>query len=239
MNILNFKYDKNQKIYIEDGIISKFMVKVFGWMFLGLGITSLTILLISTNPLLTDLVVRQGWPVLVAMFGTLIIAFTISSSKSLERTKGMFIAFTLLQGVSLSFLPFAYDITTLSLALFITVTLFGSMATYGYVTNENLSKYGPLLRSALFGLIFINIANIFFRFPAADMTIGIMGAMVFVALIAFDVNKLKTVAAQLSSKHGEDNVDKFAVLGALHLYLNFVNLFLYILRILNSKNRKR
>jgi FtsH-binding integral membrane protein len=145
----------------------------------------------------------------------------------------LFILYSLLMGVSLSFIFLAYDISTIGITFAVTAGTFIVMAITGYTTKTDLTKFGSLLLMALIGIIIAMVVNVFMRSGTMDYIISIIGVLVFTGLTAYDVQKLKNFSAQI----GEFNntAGKMALMGALTLYLDFINLFLFLLRIFGRR----
>ena len=239
-NIFNFNRGDQFTPKVDEQIISSFLVKTFVWMFIGIAMTAATVFAIINSITLTTFIFGQRWPMFVALlaqFGVVMFTTSRQQTLSISTTRTLFIVFSILNGVSLSFLGF-YDPKIVGFVLAMTTALFGIMAAYGYLTNEDLSKFGSMLNVALIILIGAGLVNIFLKMALFNLVIGYVGALVFMVFIAFDVNRLKNMAAYISIFESKDSIEKYAVMGAFSLYLNFVNLFLYILRIFSNGNRK-
>ena len=153
---------------------------------------------------------------------------------SLTTATLLFIAYSILNGVTMSFIFLVYTTSSIANVFFITAGTFGAMSLIGYTTKRDLSKMGQLLMMALVGLIIASFANILMKSDTLSLIISYVGVVVFVGLTAWDTQKIKRMLAQADDM--SEDAQKIALLGALTLYLDFVNLFLYLLRLLGKRN---
>jgi len=215
----------------------------FGWMFLALGVSaafsllfgfneSLSAYLYSTNELGRRSMTILGWAVMLAPIG-FVMAMSFGWQKfSFPVLLGLFIAYSAINGISLSFIFMAYKIGTISKVFASTAVLFGVMALLGATTKTDLTKMGSFLMMALFGIIIASLINMFTHSPMMDYIISIVGVIVFTGLTAYDVQKIKNMDAEFS---GEGRA-KIGLMGALSLYLDFINLFLMLLRLFGRRD---
>ena len=145
----------------------------------------------------------------------------------------MFIVYSVINGVLLSFIFLAYTMSSISTVFFITAGTFGVMALIGYTTKTDLSKLGSILFMALIGLIIATVVNMFVHSSGLQLIISYVGVLIFVGLTAYDTQKIKQMLNEQSS--ADESAQKLALLGALSLYLDFVNLFIHLLRILGDR----
>ena len=143
-----------------------------------------------------------------------------------------FIGFSVVMGMSLSTIFLIYDLGTIFKVFFITAGLFGTMAILGFTTSTDLSKMGTLLMMALIGMIIASIVNWFMHSSQLDYIISCVGVLVFTGLTAYDVQRLKRIG--MGVEYGTATASKLAVMGALSLYLDFINLFIYLLRVFGN-----
>lgn len=204
--------------------------KVYLWMTIALVISGLTAMWVGFNPAIQAVVLSQGMCIgLVVTEFALVIALSYFLEKlSTTVAMLMFILFSVINGATLSVIFMIYEIGSIVSTFFITAGTFAAMSIYGYLTKTDLSKIGNLLFMGLIGLIIAGIVNWFIQSTVFDMLISCVGVLVFVGLTAYDTQKIKEVAPYSSS-------DKIALFGALTLYLDFVNLFLYLLKLLGNK----
>ena len=171
------------------------------------------------------------------LLGELGLVYFISSrimNLSLTTATLLFIAYSILNGVTMSFIFLVYTTSSIANVFFITAGTFGAMSLIGYTTKRDLSKMGQLLMMALVGLIIASFANILMKNDTLSLIISYVGVVVFVGLTAWDTQKIKRMLAQADDI--TEDAQKIALLGALTLYLDFVNLFLYLLRLLGKRN---
>lgn len=209
------------------------------WMVFGLLMTGITGFLFI-NSLMRGIIPVDivGIIIIVAIVMELItvIAFSALTYKaSAGALKAMFIFYSLLNGITLSVLAFTYEINIIINAFVGTVLLFTVLAIYGYVTKEDLSKYSSILKAGLIALILMGIVNIFLKSDGVMWISSILGVVIFIIFIAVDVNRIKNNVLYYAINEDMSIVDKIEIHGALSLYLDFINLFIYILRILGRK----
>ena len=243
MRFQNNQYgDVSQKV---DALpVSKtFVSGVFMWMFVALGITALTAWWFASTPALLQLLIDQntggvtitGW---VVMFAPLILVFVMSGGASRMSASVMlliFILFSVLMGASLSFILLAYTGASIAKTFVITSGMFGVMAVVGYTTKTDLTKFGSIMFMGLIGIIIASVVNMFMHSGTMDYIISFLGVLIFTGLTAYDVQKIKRIGAQVDGYTGNDNVRKMMLFGALSLYLDFINLFLFLLRFFGNR----
>lgn len=220
--------------HLDSGYVSNYVAGVFGWMFLALMITAGISLLVSSNEvlMLTIFGSRFGYLVLILLQLFLVgyLSFRIHKM-SFTTALTIFLAYAALNGVTFSFLILLYDFKLILTSFGITAITFGIMSIVGYTTKKDLTSFGNLMFMGLIGIILASILNFFIQSPVLYYVISYIGVAVFIGLTAYDVQKIKSYAyldSQEDRKRG-------AILGALALYLDFINLFLYILRIFGNR----
>jgi FtsH-binding integral membrane protein len=208
------------------------MRKVYLWMTMALVITGLCAWGTATSPSMVQLVYGNRaaiWVLLIAELGLVFYTTARIQRLSLTNATTLFIIYSALNGVTLSSIFMVYAMTSIAKVFFITAGTFGVMALYGSVTKTDLSKFGNLFLMALFGLIIATVANLFIKSSGFDLILSYIGVVLFVGLTAWDSQQIKRA---LSMQAGlDESAQKVALLGALELYLDFINLFLYLLRI--------
>jgi FtsH-binding integral membrane protein len=221
-------------------VAATFLSGVFGWMFLALSITALTSWLFASSPqLLATMYNPQGgmtllgWIVLLAPIG-----FVIWMSAGYQRMAAstlalVFIIYSVLLGMSLSFIFLAYTGTSIATTFLITAGMFGVMAVTGYVTKTDLTKFGSIMFMGLIGIIIAMIVNMFMHSSGMEYIISFLGVLIFTGLTAYDVQKLKRIGSGMVA--GAENTRKLTIMGALSLYLDFINLFLFLLRFFGNR----
>jgi len=212
------------------------MRKVYLWMALALVITGLTAYFVATNEtLITMLVTNQilFWGLAIAEIG-LVIGLTAAINKlSLTTATLMFVLYSVINGATMSFIFLIYTASSITNVFFITAGTFAAMAAFGYFTKTDLSSMGKYLMMALIGIIIATIVNIFTKSEGLAVVLNYIGVLVFVGLTAYDSQKIKQML--LAAPDAGEGAQKVALLGALSLYLDFINLFLYLLRILGNR----
>ena len=208
------------------------MRKVYLWMTMALVITGLCAWGTATSPSMVQLVYGNRaaiWVLFIAELGLVFYTTARINRLSLTTATTLFILYSALNGVTLSSIFMVYAMTSIAKVFFITAGTFGVMALYGSVTKTDLSRFGNLFLMALFGLIIATLANLFIKSSGFDLILSYVGVVLFVGLTAWDSLQIKRA---LSLQTGMDeSAQKVALLGALELYLDFINLFLYLLRI--------
>ncbi len=216
-------------------LVSTVMRKTFGWMAMCLLITALTAMGFVNSGLFYHIASSGAmWLLIIA---ELILVFVLSArinKMSVATATIMLIAYSALNGVTLSFIFVIYSLGSIAKTFFITTGMFGVMALVGATTKRDLSKLGSILFMALIGLIIASLVNIFLRSSGLDWIISLIGVVLFTALTAYDVQRVKRLAAE-SDLYDDTQVGRLAVISALSLYLDFINLFLYLLRFFGRK----
>ena len=212
------------------------MRKVYTWMALALVITGVCAYGVAASPTLIMAIFSSKmtfYGLLIAELALVIFISARIDRLSLSTATLLFTVYAALNGVTLSAIFLLYDITTISQVFFITAGTFGAMAFFGYTTKKDLSVIGHTLYMALIGLILATVVNLFMRNAMLDYILSYIGVGVFVGLTAWDSQKIKRILSEMPDA-GEE-AQKFALLGALTLYLDFINLFLYLLRIFSKR----
>jgi len=216
----------------------KLMRKVYVWMTLALVITGFTAYEIAASPNLIMAIVTNRilfWGLIIAEFG-LVIGLTAAINKlSLTTATLMFVLFSVVNGATLSTIFLAYTMSSIANVFFITAGTFAVMAFIGYTTNADLTSLGKILMMGVIGLIIATVVNVvFIKSSGFDLSISYIGVGIFVGLTAYDSQKIKQMLMQCEDMN--EGAQKLALLGALSLYLDFINLFLYLLRIFGKRN---
>jgi len=183
---------------------------------------------LMTNPVLTiGMIVVQFILVMVLAFRVMKMSPAVSNV--------MFFIYAILTGVTLSFLFITYQLGVIFQAFAVSALMFGAMAIYGTITHRDLTGIGAILRMALIGIIIASIVNLFFRSDTLFMIINYIGVVIFVGLTAYDTQRIKRMLAEANEANQEEAIKKISVMGALILYLDFLNLFLKILAIMGRR----
>lgn len=223
------------KDYAMSTAFPALMRKVFVWMTLALAITGLTAYGVATSPTILSLIFSSNVTVFGLIIAEFALVFAISGAinrLSLSTATLLFILYSVINGATLSTIFFAFSVATIGKVFFITAGTFGAMALVGYTTKTDLTSMGKLLFMALLGIIIASVVNIFVGSSGLDLILSYVGVLVFVGLTAYDTQKIKQMC-QAAPDAGE-SAQKLALIGALSLYLDFINLFLYLLRIFGN-----
>ena len=235
-----YQNDYNPDRYSHAGqgvavLVSSTMKKVYLKMTLALIVTALTALWASTSQGYISFLVSHSWFMWVLVAAELGLVFAISGAinkLSSAAASGLFYLFAVVNGLMLCTIFLAYSPAAITKTFFITAGTFGAMSVYGYFTSNDLSRYGSFLFMALIGLIIASVVNIFVHSSTLDWIVSIAGVLIFVGLTAWDTQQVKNMAMMAPP----DAAGRLATLGALSLYLDFINLFLYLLRIFGNRD---
>lgn len=234
----NDAYSSQGNVGTQAGL-NAYISKVFGTMFLGLLVTAFSALLVATNETLMS--VFYGTPlVFVMLIAELVIVFALSARVqkiSYATTQLMFYLYAIVNGITLASIFYVYELGTIYTAFFTAAISFGVMAIYGMVTKKDLTKIGSILMMLLLGVLVASILNMilgmFMDTQQFDLIISFVAVAVFVGLVAYDTQKLKSYYYMSANDYQMQR--KIGIMGALSLYLDFINIFLYLLRIFASK----
>ena len=216
--------------YMAAPLVGTVMRKTFGWMAMCLLITALTAMGFVNSGLFYHIASSGAmWLLIIAELVLVFVLTARINNMSVTTATIMLIAYSALNGVTLSFIFVVYSLGSIAKTFFITTGMFGVMALVGATTKRDLSKLGSILFMALIGLIIASLVNLFLRSSGLDWIISLIGVVLFTALTAYDVQRVKQLAAE-SDLYDDTQVGRLAVISALSLYLDFINLFLYLLR---------
>lgn len=212
------------------------MRKVYLWMTLALAITGITAYYVATNETILTAIFTNKilfWGLIIA---ELALVFGLSAAinrLSLTTATLMFVLYSVINGATMSFIFLAYTMSSITSVFFITAGTFAAMALFGYFTKTDLSSMGKILLMALIGIIIATLVNIFLKSSGLTLILNYLGVLVFVGLTAYDTQKIKQML--LMAPDAGEGAQNVALLGALSLYLDFINLFIYLLRIFGGK----
>lgn len=213
------------------------MRKVYLWMTLALMITGITAAGVANSPNILALIYSSHvvmWGIIIAEFGLVIYISARLEKLSLSTATTLFALYSILNGVMLSSIFLLYSTAIISKVFFITAGTFGVTALYGYATKKDLSSLGNILFMALIGLVIATVVNVFMKSAMFDLILSYIGVIIFVGLTAWDSQKIKHM--MMVQQDADESAQKLALIGALSLYLDFINLFLYLLRIFGRSN---
>jgi len=221
----------------SDATFRTLLQQVYGWMAGGLALTGLVAWYVSQSETMMALIFGQQFVFMGLIVVELALVFGLSwgiSRMSAALATTGFIAYSALNGVTLAAIFLVYTSGSIASTFLVTACVFGAMSIYGYTTQRDLSSWGSLLFMGLIGLILASVVNIFLQSTAIYWVTTYAGVLIFVGLIAYDTQKLKALSANIDERNSE-NFQKMVILGALSLYLDFINLFLMLLRVLGKR----
>ncbi len=225
-------------INTQAGTLSKvnaFLRGVYNWMTIGLALTGFTAYTVSNSPTLLNIIYGNPIIQILLFVGVLGLVFYLSSriqKLSASTATSLFVVYAVLMGVMLSYVFLAYTASSITSTFFICAFTFGGFSFYGMVTKRDLTSLGSFMFMGLIGIIIASVVNIFIGSSMLTMLISYVGVLVFVGLTAYDTQKLKEMSLTMPGNATGSMVRKATIMGALTLYLDFINLFLMLLRIL-------
>jgi uncharacterized protein len=219
--------------------VNSFVRSVYNWMAIGLGLTAVTAFAVAGSETLIRLIFGNPIVFFGLIIGELALVFTISSRVHRMRAAtatNLFILYAVLNGATLSAIFLRYTASSIASTFVVCSLTFLSMSIYGWTTKKDLTSWGNFLFMGLIGIVIASVVNIFVQSSGMAMIISYIGVLVFVGLTAYDTQKIKQMAASQPADVGAGAVRKGAILGALSLYLDFINLFLMLLHILGNRD---
>ena len=210
--------------------------KVYFWLSLALALTGLTAFLASNNPAVMNIIMGSRaalWILFIIQLGMVMYLSARINSMSLQTASMMFVLYSFIMGITFSFIFLVYAKTTIYTCFFITAGTFFVMSLYGYFTKKDLSSWGNLLFMGLIGVIIASVVNIFLHSSTLYYIISYVGVFIIIGLVAYDAQKIKALIGQENNEQNQ----KLAIIGALALYLDFINIFLFLLRIFGGGSR--
>ena len=219
----------------RDAGLRSYMLKVYNYMASGVALTGIVALGLAMTGVAQSIWAGGGFLPLVLLFAPLIMVMVFSfkvGRMSAAGTQAFFWAFAAVMGVSMSFIPLIYSGTSIAQTFFATAVAFMSLSLWGYTTKKDLSGWGTFLYMGVVGLIVVMIVNLFLRSDTLSMVISAVGVLIFAGLTAYDTQKIKSIYYQVQ---GSEMLGKAAILGALSLYLDFINMFQFLLSFMGSR----
>ncbi|MFN8284916.1 MAG: Bax inhibitor-1/YccA family protein [Chitinophagales bacterium] len=214
----------------------RFIVKVYGWMCAALVLTGVTAYIVATTPSIMQYVFTNLTVLYVLLGVELLMVIGLSSminKMSANMATAVFVLYSVVNGLTLSFIFLVYTSGSIAFTFFITAATFGVMSAYGYFTKKDLTSWGNLLVMALLGLVIASIGNLFMKSDTLMWITTYAGILIFVGLTAYDTQRIKNT--NIIGNEGTDEDRKEAIIGALTLYLDFINLFLKLLRLFGRR----
>ena len=226
----------NERLWEASQAFPVLMRKVYVWMTLALAITGFTAYGVATSPGVMQTIYSNPvlfWGLIIAEFALVFGVSAAINRLSLTFATLMFVLYSVINGALLSYIFILYTASSISTVFFITAGTFATMAIIGYTTKTDLSSWGKILLMALIGLIIATIVNVFIKSTMFNLILSYVGVLIFVGLTAYDSQKIKQMLLQ--TPDASEGAQKIALLGALTLYLDFINLFIYLLRIFGKR----
>ena len=226
----------------ETGVIAKtFISNVFSYMGAALAITAVISYWFGLNESLMSYLINYelgkpttlGWAVMFAPLGFVLLMSFGFNKLSASALLVLFITYAAVMGLSLSFIFMTYTSGSIFTTFGVTAGMFGFMAILGYTTQTDLTKFGSILMMGVVGIVIASVVNWFVGSATMDYIISFLGVLIFTGLTAYDVQKLKRIGSGVEL--GSESANKLSVMGALTLYLDFINLFLFLLRFLGNR----
>jgi uncharacterized protein len=214
----------------------RFMVRVYNWMSAGLAITGFMAFYISSSETMMNMIFGNPIMPIVLIVAQIGLVFWLASrvmQMSVSQATGVFMLYAGLTGVTFSAIFMAYTTASITSTFLVTAGTFGAMSLYGYTTKKDLTSWGSFLFMGLIGIIIASVVNIFMQSSMMHMVISYAGVLIFVGLTAYDTQKIKEM--NILGNEGTDEDTKEAIRGALTLYLDFINLFLMLLRLMGDR----
>lgn len=236
---MQFDSNQNPAVYDEGQFqlsLSRYTTRTFLWMFLGLLTTFATALLVAVSDLKYFILLTPAAPFVILIVELVVVAVLAARLQKLSvgAATGLFFAYAVLNGLTFSSIFFLYDIMSIITIFALTALFFGAMALYGYVTKKDLTKIGRVLMFGVLFLLVFWVLALFINMSGMEIAVSFIGLAIFLGLTAYDTQKIKHYhAAYINTP---DMLAKASIYAALQLYLDFINIFLYILRIL-GRNR--
>jgi FtsH-binding integral membrane protein len=232
------RYPRNDSIVQQASTsLQTYMAQVYGWMTCGLLLTAFVSWFAARTPAVMEMVFANR----ITFFGLIIaqLAVVFVLSGMVHRLSGavataLFMLYSALTGLTMASIFLVYTYSSIASTFFVTAGMFGAMSFYGYTTKRDLSRFGSLLFMALIGILLASLVNFWLKSPALMWAITYIGVVVFVGLTAYDTQKLKAIGENINV-NDKENLRRTSIMGALTLYLDFINLFLMLLRIFGNR----
>jgi len=214
----------------------RFMVRVYNWMTTGLGITGLVAYTVADTPSLTAILFGNPLIPIVLVIAQIGLVFWLASrvmQMSAQKAMGIFVLYATLTGITFSAIFLMYTESSIASTFLVTAGTFAAMSFYGYTTKKDLTSWGSFLFMGLIGIIIASVVNMFLQSEAMYWVVTYAGVLIFIGLTAYDTQKIKEM--NILGNEGTEEDTKEAIRGALTLYLDFINLFLMLLRIMGTR----
>ncbi len=227
------RYPRNDSLVQQTSTgLQTYMAQVYGWMTCGLLLTAFVAWFAARTPAVMELVFANRITFFGLIIAQLAVVFVLSGMVhrlSSGVATGLFMLYSALTGLTMASIFLVYTYASIASTFFVTAGMFGAMSFYGYTTKRDLSRFGSLLFMALIGILLASLVNFWLKSPALMWAITYIGVVIFVGLTAYDTQKLKAMGESINVSDKE-NLRRYSIMGALTLYLDFINLFLLLLR---------
>ncbi len=239
MNLNENRFDITQQQYEGVSMAKTYVARVFLWMAVALSITAFTAYYFASNAYLISFLFNKsgitvlGWIVTFSPFAFVLLMGTGYQRLSAQMLALLFGIFSILMGMSLSFILLIYTSSSVFKTFAVASGMFAIMSLAGYTTKIDLTKFGSIMFMGLIGIIFASLINFIMHSASMEYIISFLGVLIFTGLTAYDVQKLKKIQARV--EYGDESFAKLTIMGALTLYLDFINLFLFLLRFLGNR----
>lgn len=217
--------------------LQTFMAQVYGWMTVGLLLTAFVAYYVASSYALQEMIFSSKvvfFGLIIAQLGLVFVLSGMVHKMSGAMATSLFMLYSVLTGVTISSVLLVYTASSIASTFFICAAMFGALSIYGYTTKRSLTGMGSFLFMGLIGIIIASIVNIFMQSSMMSMVISYAGVLIFAGLTAYDTQKLKDMGNEINQEDKE-NMRRYSIMGALTLYLDFINLFLMLLRILGDR----
>ncbi|MCS6713340.1 Bax inhibitor-1/YccA family protein [Proteus terrae] len=217
--------------------LQTFMAQVYGWMTVGLLLTAFVAFYVASSEALLSMIFSSKivfFGLIIAQLGLVFVLSGMVHKMSGAVATSLFMLYSALTGVTISSVLIIYTASSVASTFFICAAMFGALSVYGYTTKRSLTGMGSFLFMGLIGIIIASIVNIFMQSSMMSMVISYAGVLIFAGLTAYDTQKLKDMGNEINQEDKE-NMRRYSIMGALTLYLDFINLFLMLLRILGDR----
>lgn len=232
------RYPRNDSLVQQTSTgLQTYMAQVYGWMTCGLLLTAFVAWSAARTPAVMELVFANRITFFGLIIAQLAVVFVLSGMVhrlSSGVATGLFMLYSALTGLTMASIFLVYTYASIASTFFVTAGMFGAMSFYGYTTKRDLSRFGSLLFMALIGILLASLVNFWLKSPALMWAITYIGVVIFVGLTAYDTQKLKAMGESINVSDKE-NLRRYSIMGALTLYLDFINLFLLLLRIFGNR----
>ncbi len=225
-------------LHVDQEAVNALLARVFNWMAIGLCLTGFAAFLTASSPYLLQIIFGNKAIFLGLIVVELCIVFYLSArvhKLSPQTATGIFIGYAILNGLTIAAIFLLYTMSSIASTFFITAGMFGAMAIYGRVTKRDLTGLGSFMIMGLFGIIIASVVNIFMQSSELAWITSGIGVIVFTGLTAYDVQKIARIGASGIMQQGEAAIQRTAIMGALSLYLDFINLFLSLLQLMGNR----